>query len=114
MRRALLLALLTLALTGAACVTLRESKGRYAATQDYASLKRLARRLKPGMTKAEVVALLGEPLEHPGNGQYCYLSDRTERAGEFDVPLGLIVSYNDDGGRETDRLQAFFFVPVAE
>jgi len=114
MRRTLLLLLFALALCGTACLSVREARTRYAATQDYAALKRLSHRLNAGMARAEVEALLGKPIEHPGNGQYCYLSDREERVGEFTVPVGLIVNYNDGEGRETDRLRSFFFVAVAE
>lgn len=115
MRRLLAAVLLLALLAGtAACIGVREARTRYAATQDFASLKRLSHRLHPGMARAEVEALLGTPLEHPGNGQYCYLSDREERVGEFTVPVGLVVNYCDGEGRETDRLHSFFFVAVAE
>lgn len=115
MRRFQAFALLFALLAGAtACVSVRQARARYAATQDHASLERLSHRLHPGMTRADVEALLGAPLEHPGNGQYCYLSDREERVGEFTVPVGLIVNYCDESGRETDRLHSFYFVAVAE
>jgi len=114
MRRTLLFLLFALALCGTACVSVREARSRYAATQDYAALKRLSHRLRAGMTRTEVESLLGQPIEHPGNGQYCYLSDRSEVVGDFTVPVGLIVNYCDDAGLETGFLHSFFFVAVAE
>lgn len=106
--------LLCLLAASTACLTVSQARTRYAATRDYAALKRISRTLEPGMARAEVERLLGEPLAHPGNGQYCYLSDREEQVGDFKVPVALVVTYNDLEGRETDRLQGFFFVAMAE
>ena len=114
MRRILFPLLVVVTLAGTACLSVREARGRYATTQDYASLKALSRHLEVGMARAEVEALLGQPLDHPGNGQYCYLSDRSETVGEFTVPVGLIVNYSDAEGRETGILHSFYFVAVAE
>lgn len=113
-RRTLFALLVCLTFSGSACLSVREARLKYAATQNYSALKALSRRLEIGMTRAEVEALLGKPLDHPGNGQYCYLSDRAESAGTFAVPVGLIVNYCDGEGRETDRLASFYFVAVAE
>ena len=106
--------LLCLLAATTACLSLCQARSRYAATQDYRSLKRIARALETGMARAEVERILGEPVAHPGNGQYCYLSDREEQVGDFQVPVALVVNYNDAEGRETDRLQGFFFVAMAE
>lgn len=114
MRRALAALALATLLAATACMTVGQARSRYAATQDYRALRRLARAIEPGMARVEVERLLGEPLPHPGNGQFCYLSDREEQVGDFKVPVALVVDYNDTEGRETDRLQGFFFVAMAE
>lgn len=101
-------------LLGTGCLSVKEARRRYAETQEYRSLRTLSRHLRVGMDRTEVEALLGTPLEHPGNGQYCYLSDREETVGVFVAPLALVVDYREPGGEEVDRLAGFYFVAMAE
>ena len=97
---------------------LASASRRYKAHRDYASLEVISRHLRKGMAQTEVEELLGEADYSPLAGQYYYSSDRRETAQhgkkEMQIPVGLIIDYQDEQGRVTKRVQTFQLGQIGE
>ncbi|MCW5202352.1 MAG: hypothetical protein QTN59_12730 [Candidatus Electrothrix communis] len=96
-----------------------ESASRgYKAHRDYASLAVISRHLRKGMAQTEVEELLGEADYSPLAGQYYYSSDRQQTVlhgkKEMQIPVGLIIDYQDEQGRVTKRVQTFQLGQIGE
>jgi outer membrane protein assembly factor BamE (lipoprotein component of BamABCDE complex) len=98
--------------------SLKQASVSYKTNHDYASLKVIFNSLSTGMSRSEVVNLLGEPDHSPNDGQYYYLSDRKESPepgmDNIKVPVGMIISYRDKNGQITDKIKEISFGPIGE
>jgi hypothetical protein len=88
---------------------LAAARADYAATYSDASLAVLAKAVRPGMSKAEVVRRLGAPQYSPAPGVEYYGSRRVGRDGVF----GLVVVYTDDGAPSA-RVRTVRLGPIGE
>jgi hypothetical protein len=95
---------------------LDDARRKYAATADYASLRKLAGHLKEGMSREEVEALLGGAGYSPIDGQCVYGTDREELVEEPGVKwtVYLVLAFRDSRRNATDELQGWGFHPLGE
>ncbi|MFL0811619.1 MAG: hypothetical protein K6L76_14460 [Agarilytica sp.] len=96
--------------------SLSEASGSYKQTKSYESLKVIEAHLRVGMTKKEVDEILGEYTYSPTDGQYYYVSSKTEYSSDQnrEVSVGLVLDYNDSDGNSEQTLQSFWVGKIGE
>lgn len=108
--------ILLLASCAKSVTSIKNASAQYKLNRDYASLVIIYKTLSKGISRTDVLALLGEPDYSPTEGQYYYSSSRSEYSKERDgnVVVGLVVDYRNERDTLTKFLQKFWLGPIGE
>lgn len=90
------------------------ARQEYLSKQSYDSLVRLHSELEPGMSRAEVEALLGSDGYAPTEGLLHYASSKRVEIGGFELIVGLVLDFRNPDRDSSNNLKSIYFGPIGE